>query len=108
MNSKEFIKSQIVKLEDDLQHYTMVDKDKVKVKYIEFELEKYKQILKELEHLEQQNEKHKKVIEILKENPMCIVDVLRFNNYFIYREFYNGVVELTKRDFDLSKEVLSE
>ena len=47
-----------------------------------------------------------KVIEIMKENPLCIVDVIRFNNYFTYREMYDGVVELTKSDFDLLKEVL--
>lgn len=52
MTSKEFIKSHIVKLEDDLQHYTMVDKDKVKAKYIELELKEYKQVLKDLERLE--------------------------------------------------------
>lgn len=52
--------------------------------------------------------KRKKAIEIIKEHPMCIVDVLRFNNYFTYREMYDGLVELTKRDFDLLKEVLGE
>lgn len=49
---REFIQSCIVKLEDDLQHYTMVDIDRVKAKYIELELEDYKKVLKELEHLE--------------------------------------------------------
>lgn len=61
-----------------------------------------------LDKYQQENEKLKKVIEILKENPLCIVDVIRFNNYFTYREMYDGVVELTKKDYDLLKEVLGE
>lgn len=52
MTSKEIIKQIIVKLEDDLQHYTMVDIDKVKAKYIELEIEDYKQVLQDLERLE--------------------------------------------------------
>jgi predicted RNase H-like nuclease (RuvC/YqgF family) len=56
----------------------------------------------------QENEKLKKALEIIKDNPMCVIDVLRFNNYFTYREMYDGVVELSKGDFDLLKEVLGE
>ena len=52
MTSKEIIKQIIVKLEDDLQHYTMVDIDRVKAKYIELEIKDYKQVLQDLERLE--------------------------------------------------------
>ena len=58
--------------------------------------------------LQQENEKLKMAIEIIKDIPMCVIDILRFNNYFVYREFYDGVVELSKGDFDLLKEVLSD
>ena len=53
MNSKEIVDRYIGALEDDLQHYTMVDKDKVKAKFIEFQLEEYKTIKKDLIRLEQ-------------------------------------------------------
>lgn len=62
MTSKEFIKSQIVKLEDDLQHYTMVDIDRVKAKYIELEIKDYKQVLQDLERLEVLERNSDKVI----------------------------------------------
>lgn len=52
MTSKEIIKQIIIKLEDELQHYTMVDIDKVKAKYIELEIKDYKQVLQDLERLE--------------------------------------------------------
>lgn len=52
ITSKEIIDRYIGALEDDLQHYTMVDKDKVKAKFIEFELKEYKQIKQDLEILE--------------------------------------------------------
>lgn len=61
MNSLEIIKNIIVKLEDDLQHYTMVDIDKVKAKYIELEIEVHKIIKRDLERLE----KLKKALESL-------------------------------------------
>lgn len=50
--SKEIIDRYIGALEDDLQHYTMVDKDNVKAKLIEFELQEYKHIKQDLEVLE--------------------------------------------------------
>lgn len=51
--SKEIIDRYIGALEDDLQHYTMVDKDSVKAKLIQFELKEYKQIKQDLDRLEQ-------------------------------------------------------
>ena len=79
--------------------------------------EKLKQQVKDLENNQEtvlttleiatnQIEKLKKAIKIINDNPLCIVDVIRFNNYFTYREMYDGVVELTKSDFDLLKELL--
>lgn len=63
MTSKEIIQKIIVKLEDDLQHYTMVDIDIVKAKYIELEIKDYKQILQDLERLEVLEQSYKKVVE---------------------------------------------
>jgi len=56
MESKKIVQRTIGALEDDLQHYTMVDKDKVKAKFIEFQLNEQKQILKDLERLEKLEE----------------------------------------------------
>lgn len=53
ITSKEIIDRYIGALEDDLQHYTMVDKDSVKAKLIQFELKEYKQIKQDLDRLEE-------------------------------------------------------
>ena len=53
MSSKEIIKNKIAGLEDDYQHYTMVDKDKVKAHFIKTDIEEHQQILQDLEHKEQ-------------------------------------------------------
>lgn len=77
MTSKEIIKQIIVKLEDDLQHYTMVDIDRVKAKYIELEIKDYKQVLQDLEHLEaleQENKELKETIEIRKQMNINLID----------------------------------
>jgi hypothetical protein len=47
--SLEYINYQITTLEDSLQHYTMVDKDKVKEAYIKHDLECLYKIKEELE-----------------------------------------------------------
>ena len=47
--SLEYINYQITTLEDSLQHYTMVDKDKIKEAYIKHDLECLYKIKEELE-----------------------------------------------------------
>ena len=47
--SLDWINYQIITLEDSLQHYTMVDKDKVKETYIKHDLECLYKIKEELE-----------------------------------------------------------
>jgi hypothetical protein len=59
--SLEYINYQITTLEDSLQHYTMVDKDKVKEAYIKHDLECLYKIKEELE-----------VLEICKNDPVII------------------------------------
>lgn len=61
MTSKEIIDRYIGALEDDLQHYTMVDKDSVKAKLIQFELKEYKQIKQDLDRLEQLEKENKEL-----------------------------------------------
>lgn len=50
MESKclEYVRNQIVKLKDDLQHYTMVEKDSVLASQIRYDLEQFETIEKEL------------------------------------------------------------
>ncbi|MBO5712496.1 MAG: hypothetical protein J6R47_06620 [Acholeplasmatales bacterium] len=63
MNSKEIIKNKIAGLEDDYQHYTMVDKDKVKAHFIKTDIEEHQQILQALERkeeLQKENQELKK------------------------------------------------
>ena len=57
----EYINYQITTLEDSLQHYTIVDKDKVKEAYIKHDLECLYKIKEELE-----------VLEICKNDPVII------------------------------------
>lgn len=52
MNSKEIVKNKILGLEDDYQHYTMVDKDKAKAHFIKLDIEEHQLILKDLEYLD--------------------------------------------------------
>ena len=96
MNSLEIIKNIIVELEDDLQHYTMVDIDKVKAKYIELEIEDYKQVLQDLECLEQlQND--------IKLNETQIDDLtLEVANYKHALEEKNEIIMDLKEDLRLT------
>lgn len=48
----DYVKGKIADLEDDLQHYTMVDKDKVKEHFIKCEFEELYSLEKELMDLE--------------------------------------------------------
>ena len=48
LKTKDFIKGVIAKLEDDIQHYTMVEKDQVKAKLLNEELEQYQKVLEDL------------------------------------------------------------
>lgn len=48
MTSLEYVKSQIAKLKDDLQHYTMVEKDSALASQIRYDLEQFETIEKEL------------------------------------------------------------
>ena len=129
MNSKEFIQSCIVKLEDDLQHYTMVDKDNVKAKYIELELIDYKKVLKDLDcfevlekeyerldkdnhscyldycELQAENEKVKKAIEIMR-NKKVNIFLLLLHKLEDYNLLVCKAYQLTQQEYDLLKEVL--
>ena len=131
MNSKEFIQSCIIKLEDDLQHYTMVDKDNVKAKYIELELEDYRKVLQDLERLEtleienqafieqgtlvisqlkecqQENKKLKKALDIMEEN---FEIVLRYNDDFLTPMISVDGSDsyINKQEYELLNEVLKD
>ena len=63
MKTKDFIKGIIAKLEDDIQHYTMVEKDKVKAKLLNEELKQYQKVLEDLVRYESSNVILKLVLE---------------------------------------------
>ena len=46
--SLEYVRNQIIKLKDDLQHYTMVEKDSALASQIRYDLEQFENIEKEL------------------------------------------------------------
>jgi hypothetical protein len=48
MQSIEIIKNKLAKLQDEYQHYTMVDFDSCKAAYIKYEIDELKVVLKDL------------------------------------------------------------
>ncbi len=51
MKCLEYVRNQITKLKDDLQHYTMVEKDSALASQIRYDLEQFETIEKELKAL---------------------------------------------------------
>lgn len=108
MNSKEwikslnfritFIKNKITDLEDEYQHYTMVDKDKVKEILLKEEIDLYKQIkqdLNRLEQLEKENAKLKK-----RETPSKLHGVYFNEDIFYGRCDYCGSTNRLAQHYD--------
>ena len=93
-----YVDGKIADLEDDLQHYTMVDKDKCREFYIREDLKQFTNIQQALTKAQEQE----KVLELLK--PLCEVvetPVKKFRYLKI-----NGVVVYTfktEEEFDLLK-----
>ena len=107
MNSNRDYATENINLKQQIIDLKVANRDKAEtIKSMKQELLEYSNLRDRFKVLYQKNEKIKKALEIIKGNPMCVIDVLRFNNYFTYREMYDGVVELSKGDFDLLKEVL--
>ena len=128
MTSKEIIQRIIGALEDDLQHYTMVDKDNVKAKLIKFELEEYNTILKDLElfekcknensdyqiknaELQEENEKLKQVLDILKKylylfSDQSIPEIAWVEDYYLSLTGNDWCIEITQEEYEPLKEVL--
>lgn len=52
MKGLEYVRNQITKLKDDLQHYTMVEKDSALASQIRYDLEQFEVIENELKALE--------------------------------------------------------
>lgn len=83
--SLEYVKNQIVKFKDDLQHYTMVEKDSVLASQIRYDLDMFGSIEKEL-----------KALEIIRRNKMVEFD--------LEWELDNNLI--TQEEYDLLKEAL--
>lgn len=81
----EYVKNQIVKFKDDLQHYTMVEKDSVLASQIRYDLDMFGSIEKEL-----------KALEIIRRNKMVEFD--------LEWELDNNLI--TQEEYDLLKEAL--
>ena len=68
-----WVKGKIADLEDDLQHYTMVDKDKAREFFIRCDLEKFKDIEEQLVE--------KQIVELATTNPIeDIINKCMFGN----------------------------
>lgn len=93
MTVLEYVENQIVKLKDDLQHYTMVEKDSALASQIRYDLEQFETIEKELKALEIIRKKH-----IHK----CVLDT--FEQDFNLIEIKGK--DITQEEYDLLKEVL--
>lgn len=95
MNSKEwinslnfritYIKNKIIDLEDEYQHYTMVEKDRVREILLNEEIDIYKQILQDLERLEQLESENKELnrqldvfFDKLDNNTLRAVDIISY------------------------------
>lgn len=71
MKSLEIVNDKIAELKDTYQHYTAVEKDKVKSSFAKFDIEQFQQIKRDLE-----------VLEIIRKKK---VDFVHLNNYlFLY------------------------
>jgi predicted nuclease with TOPRIM domain len=100
--SKEIIDRYIGALEDDLQHYTMVDKDSVKAKLIQFELQEYKQITQDLDRLEQlekENQELKEKHEQLKARYKHRAKLC--NEFCDYCKEYEKVIDILIENFPI-------
>ena len=133
-----YVNGKIADLEDDLQHYTMVEKDKCKDFFIREDLKQFTTIKQALikaqeqknenkvlkacikdweddyEHLKFASEKKEKALEIIKKKLVNVVDLYQCTDLYTYNSlvkgtFFDGVLrELIKEEFDLLKEVLEE
>ena len=97
-----FIKGKIDDLEDEYQHYTMVDKCKINEIILKEQIEIYKKIKKDLE-----------ILEIIKTKNVDISLIKNCYGPFAYA-VYNSYIDeekndkLTKKEFDLLKEWLED
>lgn len=110
IKSLEYVRNQIIKLKDDLQHYTMVEKDSVLASQIKYDLEQFENIEKEL-----------KALEIIKNKKLDVCSFInnfveRNNSYETYVLYFEKPIEidyvviseelLTEEEFNLVKDVL--
>ena len=96
--SLEYVKNQIAKLKDDLQHYTMVEKDSALASQIRYDLEHFETIEEEL-----------KAFEILKPyiNKIVGMNVYDKDFYECFLQIGKERVFIPKEKYDLLKEVLN-
>lgn len=97
MTSKEIIKNKIAGLEDDYQHYTMVDKDKVKAHFIKTDIEEHQQILQDLERKEQLEKEYKLLDETMEADDRIIIQLTEEKE-----QLEKENKELRGKNFDLS------
>ena len=101
-----YVNGKIADLEDDLQHYTMVEKDKCKEFYIREDLKQFTNIQQALLKVQEQE----KVLKIIKEKEVNFEVFGAFETYKDYEIYYDKkfhLIEnkLTKEEFELLKEV---
>lgn len=82
MKSLEYVENQIAKLKDDLQHYTMVEKDSALASQIRYDLEQFETIekkIKALEIIKQRECIFKGLSETTQEELTFLLEVLKWN-----------------------------
>lgn len=126
--SLEYVKNQIAKLKDDLQHFTMVEKDSALASQIRYDLEQFETIEKELKDYEEMKHsfnvitcengdllKYKQALDFIKENALyidwlglfsCIVDNWTYEGYEGYCEAVKETTYADEEEYNLFKEVL--
>lgn len=92
MKCLEYVRNQITKLKDDLQHYTMVEKDSALESQTRYDLEQFETIEKKL-----------KALEIIKN--IGILKPYETSGGQCWLETMCDATKITKENYDLLKEV---
>lgn len=101
LEALKYVKGKIADLEDDLQHYTMVEKDKCKEFYISEDLKVFNNILESLQELqvikEAKPSEALKCVDVLKEDG-CITTLYQGKALETIRQYILKVQEQGKEE----------
>ena len=108
LKALKYVKGKIADLEDDLQHYTMVDKDKCKEFYIREDLRQFNNILESLQELQLIKEaKPSKALKCL-DTIAKKVELADNDDYWEVRNAYQTVEQALLKAQEQEKEEVKE